>query len=266
MSESEPDQSPNRRSRLAISRQRLVELAVVVFGVLIALVLENLVQEMRFRADARELEQSFVGDIQEAVAQSLERQVVGPCLSERLRVLAERVDAATGGLGPADGERGGNIPFALPQVYRAPTRVWVTASFDRALGSEAFKRIPADRAAEYAGLFAQIALVQTLNEAEYIAISGLAPLAYSQPDLTAEVRADALQQIALVDRYQGVLAISSNQIIETAFSLSKVGDEVRRPFDEQKEALLEEFLESRTAYGDCVDLTVLDRLPRAPGS
>ncbi|WP_426029086.1 hypothetical protein [Brevundimonas sp. TWP2-3-4b2] len=236
----------------------MVEFTVVVLGVLVALGLENLVQEARFRTDARDLERAFVDDVSRAAFLSLERQAVTPCLIQRLRVLSERVDAATGDLEPVEASSSG-FGFATPQIYRSPTRLWVTSSFDRALGSEAFKRIPADRAVEYASLFAQIRKQQELNDAEFLAAMGLAPLAYSQLNMDAEVRADALQQISNLDRHQALIATASEQIVENALSLQLIGKDVRQFLDDD-EGFPEYRSEMIAAYGDCLDFTAMERL------
>lgn len=258
---SDSAQEPRQKTRfsLPVSRERLVEFTVVVLGVLVALGLENLIQEARFRGDARDLERAFVGDISNAVLLSLERQTVTPCLTQRLRFLSERVDAATGDTQPIEGVSS-SFSYATPQVYHSPIRVWVTASFDRALGSEAFKRIPADRADEYASLFAQIRRQQELNDAEFLAAMGLAPLGYSQPDMNAEVRADALQQISNLDRHRAVIVAGSEQIVEAALSLP-IGKDVRRWLNEDDEAAYQKYRSKlRATYGDCVDFTAMDRL------
>jgi len=237
----------------------LVEFAVVVLGVLVALGLENLIQEVRFHADARDLERSFTPEVTAAVFLSLERQGGTPCLIQRLRGLSERVDAATGEMGPVEAASS-VYSYATPQIYNSPARVWATTSFDRALGSEAFKRIPTDRAAEYASLFALIRTQQELNDAEFLAATGLAPLAYSQPNMDAEVRADVLQQISNLDRHQAIIALASEQIVEAGLSLPLIGKDVRRLIIEERE-FLQEYRSGQTAlYGECYDFTALDRL------
>ncbi len=256
-SEQEPRQKP--RLKLPVSRQRMVEFAVVVLGVLVALGLENLIQEARYRADARDLEQGFVADVSSAVFFALERQAVTPCLVQRLRSLSERVDAATGDLAPIETSSGG-FGYATPQAYRSPTRLWVTASFDRALGNEAFKRIPADRAIEYMTLFSLIGSQQELNDAEFLAAMGLAPLAYSQPNMNAEVRADALQHISNLDRHQAVILTGSEQIVEAAMALPLIGKAVRSAISEDPQGLRDYRSSMNAAYGDCVDFTALDKL------
>jgi hypothetical protein len=259
MPESAPEPRQKPRFSLPVSRQRMVEFAVVLLGVLVALGLENLIQEARFRGDAKDIEQALVTDISRAVFLSLERQAVTPCLLQRLRLLSEHVDAATGHMEPVEAVPS-SFNFATPQIYRSPTRLWGTASFDRALGSEAFKRIPANRADEYAGLFAQIRSQQELNSAEFLAAMGLAPLGYRQPNLTAEVRADALRQISNLDRHQSLIATASEQIVEASLSLPWISKEVRQWLLEEEESLVGYREEMRTAYGDCVDFTAMERL------
>lgn len=260
MSEPEPGLNPERRSRLSISRQRLVELTVVVFGVLIALGLENLIQEARYRADARDLERAFVSDLGRAVLFSLERQAIRPCLIDRVRVLSDRVSAETEDWTAADVVDQRSDVYGTPQIYRSPSRVWVTSSFDRALGSEAFKRIPAEKAAEYARIFVQIESVSDRNASEYLAVTGLAPLGYRQSSVTTEVRSDLLQQIASLDRHQALIGIATDQIITNILSFEHVGEDVQRGFAEKSDDVERFKATIRTAYGDCADLTVFDRM------
>lgn len=265
MSEPTPEPRPRTRLRLPVSRQRLVEFTVVVLGVLVALGLENLVQELRFRADARDIERAFVTDLARAVRLSLERQAVKPCLRQRVRLLSDRVGVETEEL-PALGPVSASPWYSLPQIYRSPSRTWVTTSFDRALGSEAFKRIPAERAARYAGIFAQIKIVSDLNDSEYLAVTGIAPLGYQQSSLTSEMRADLLRQIADLDRHQALIGIGTEQISNRILTFEDVGEKVRRDVRADD---LETFKATiRASYGGCADLSVFDRLnaPAKPGS
>lgn len=265
MSEREVEERPKRRVTWSMSRQRLVELAVVVFGVMIALGLENMVQEVRLRGDARELEAAFRDDILGAVQYSWERQVIAPCLTQRLSALTEQVVAPGGGWEAAPAVSTGNIAFALPMPYRAPTRVWTTATFDRALGSEAFKRIPRERAESYSALFAQIEARRENNAAEYVAVSSLAPLAFAQADVDAEVRAQLLQSLSVLDRYRGLALIQSDQIISRALSL-RGGADIRALVLDYRSEMDELAVSTRANYGDCVDLEATDRLMKRAAS
>ncbi len=270
MSEPEPEPEPEvearpeRRVGWRPSRARLVEMTVVVFGVLIALGLENAVEEVRLRGDARRLEEAFRTDILSAVQNSWERQVVAPCHSQTLAALTERVATGEGDWEAAPTALGEMI-LAVPLPYRAPIRPWVTASFDRALGSEAFKRIPRERARAYAGLFTEIEYRRQENMAEYFAISGLAPLAFSQAEANAEVRADMLQNLSLVDRHSRLALRQSEEIIERALALTGEADirpqvlESRSYFDRRMEV-------AEANYGPCVDRSATERLMKQAAS
>lgn len=267
MSEPEPDPRPRPRLRLPVSRQRLVEFTVVVFGVLVALGLENLIQEARFRADARDIEQAFVPELRRAVLHSLERQAVAPCLVQRLRDVGDRVSMATDEMEAVDVVQSSvGIGLARPLVYRSPSRTWITSSFDRAIGSEAFKRIPSERAAEYAAVFAQIRRQGERNDAEFMVAAALDHLSYANSEINAEIRADTLNQIAALDRYQLLITLVSEQIISAIFSLPEIGEDVRLAFvgDDEDLDLFKRTLKSN--YGECVDLSVFDRLDTAAAS
>lgn len=265
MSEPEVGDRPERRVGWRLSRQRLVEMTVVIFGVLIALGLENLVEEVRLRIDARRLEEAFRADILSAVRNSWERQIIAPCQARTLSALTERAVTRERGWDAAPSVRNGSIVLVLPQPYRAPTRIWTTATFDRALGSEAFKRIPSERAAAYSTLFASIEARRELNEAEYLAISSLAPLAFSQADVDAEVRADVLQNLSLVDRQRALALVGADQFIERALALKGGADirpqilSYRSEFDRRAEQV-------QAAYGDCIDRSATDRLMKLAAS
>lgn len=259
MSEPLPDPRPKPRFSLTVSRERLIELGVVVFGVMIALGLDNLVQEVRLRGDARELEKAFRADIIEAVSNSWERQLVDPCQRQTLASLTERANSSEGGWEAAPDV--GGLSLTLPAPYRTPTRLWTTASFDRALGTEAFKRIPLERADAYAVLFAQIATRREENAAEFQALSSLAPLAFTQTGVDAEVRAGLLQSLSEIDRQRGLAVLVSEQLIAHAFSLPG-GDDIRAEFLRNRSAFEAEADQRGAIYGECIDRGATERLMR----
>lgn len=265
MSEPEVGDHPERRVGWRLSRQRLVEMTVVIFGVLIALGLENLVEEVRLRIDARRLEESFRDDIVSAVQNSWERQLIAPCQIRSLSALTERAVAREGGWDAAPSVRNGSIVLVLPQPYRAPTRIWTTATFDRALGSEAFKRIPRERAEAYSMLFASIEARRELNAAEYLAISSLAPLAFSQADVDAEVRADVLQNLSLVDRQRALALVGADQFVERALALTG-GADIRPQILAERSEFDRRAEQAAAAYGPCVDRSATDRLMKLAAS
>nr|WP_313427245.1 hypothetical protein [Brevundimonas diminuta] len=261
MSEAEVEARSRSRFKWPLSRTRLIELTVVVFGVVIALGMESVAEEIRLQGDARELESAFQSEVFYAVVYSWERQAAEPCLSQRLASLAQRVAAA--GEGPWTAEPdfrrvAGGLEFATPQTYRSPSRQWMTTTFDRALSTEAFKRIPRDRAAEYAGIFGLMAERRDANSAEFLSAAALAPLAYDGVEMNAEIKADMLQQIALVDRHRALALVSSDLIIEAALALP--GNGVRSAIRENRNLFTEMGQRAREGHGACVDLGATERL------
>lgn len=243
-----------------MSRQRLIELGVVVFGVMIALALENLVQEVRLRGDARDLERAFDEEVLAAVVYSLERQVSAPCFRQDLAQVEQRV-IQPGGAAEAMTFPPvmGNYVYVMPQPYRPVTRFWTTAAFDRALGSEAFKRIPSGRAAEYAMMFALITRRGAENAEEFMAASRLTPAAYAEADMGDEVRADTLRDLSLLDRYNAIAAGSADQLIGLAFSMSG-GDRLAASVLANEADIRRMITPTRPDYGVCADQGAIDRL------
>lgn len=232
--------------RWGLAPQRVTELAVVVFGVLIALGLENTVQEFRWRAEARELEQLFRADLRDNLSRALERRAVDPCLSERLSALAAEADNPAGTYRPQvfPGLVDERAASKLPTAYRAPLALWRTASFERALGSEAAKRLPQERLIQYGTAFATVAVVREAQNEEANAIAALQPLAMGHRDLTAEVRADVLRDVAVADGARGKMLLGTLRLIERIEALGIEPDVawLRERLDQQ-----------RRVHGACVD-------------
>ncbi|CAN5399672.1 hypothetical protein BH09PSE1_BH09PSE1_10530 [soil metagenome] len=261
MSEPTPDPRPMPRLRLPVSRQRLMELAVVVFGVMIALGLENLVEEVRLRGDAQELEKALQKDISSAIQYGWERQAVDKCLTDKLTSLTERAISGDGSWEAAPAVSHGSISLSLPAPYRSPVRLWTTASFDRALDTEAFKRIPRERADTYAVLFASITSRREGNAAEYQALARLAPLAVPMSGVDSEVRVEMLQALSQLDRDRALALIQADQFLARALKIPG-SDAVRMGVLEQRELYAEAAQSLETNYGDCVDRGAAHRLMR----
>ena len=262
MSELTPDPPPKRKIRISISRQRMVEFTVVVLGVLVALGLENLVQEARYRADARDLERALASDIADSLFFAAERQAVAPCISQKLAAFSQHMDAAgEGPLAPVRAATGnGPLDYATPQAYRTPSRNWDTSAYERAIANESYKRIPADTARLYRLFYGQISKQDALNRNEFIAITNIAPLISGPPIIGEEVRADLRRDISYLDRHNTLMASVAQQLMEIAPEIPFVTEEVRQRFRAEPELIARSRATATAAYGDCVDFTAADRL------
>jgi hypothetical protein len=255
------DEAPIPPRRRFIARERLVELGVVIFGVLIALAFENLVQEVRWQSEARELEALFKDDITFNLAAATERRAVDRCLRQQLQLLHSRVVEARGTFAATPYVTTLDHPMRPvgAQAYRAPLRTWRTTSFDRALGTDAIKRIPRDRFLYYAGLFRVFEQLGGVQDQEFAAAADLAPLAVDHPDFNSEVRADVLRAIAAVDALRGRLALVSTQSIQIALAHGVAPNhsdvEIRGLGAGNDRRTLRQILEDqRRGRGDCVDV------------
>ena len=262
MSEPTPDPPPKRRNRISISRQRLVEFTVVVLGVLVALGLENLVQEARYRADARDLERALASDIADTLFFAMERQAVASCISEKLAAFSQHMDdAGEGPLVPVRPTEGlGPLDYATPQAYRTPSRNWDTSAYERAIAHESYKRIPAETARVYRLFYGQVNKQDNLNRDEFIAITNLAPLIGGPSIIGEEVRADLRRDLSYLDRHNTLMASVSQQLMEVAPEIPFVIEEVRQRLRADPESIARTRATATAAYGDCVDFTAADQL------
>jgi hypothetical protein len=230
---------------------------VVIFGVLVALALDNLVQEVRWRNEAQELERLFADDLQRNLAMAVERRASDPCLADRLSQLADRVSAAHGALNADREPLPPGDPTRVAVPYRAPLRPYRMTSFERALGTEALKRVPHDRFISYGVLFDWADRINNLQVEEAVAIASLAPLANYQPRFEGEVRAQALSDLALADSYRWRIAAATTQLVAEAKRSSLAPDrqvvEATQVGAQSTDTLNRVLLRARERRGACMD-------------
>lgn len=245
----EPEPGPARLSlrRLLPSRKRLTELAVVVFGVLIALGLENMVQEWRWRQEGRELEALARQELEVNLAQAIERIAVDTCLRDRVTLLASGLRGEATSYAPQPAARGTNssVNRALAQAYEPVLRPWRSASMERLMGAEASKRVPPER------LLAQSRVLTTIDsirrdQVDEVAASGrLLPLAVGVSQLDAEVRTALLADLGELDRARAGVELLSRRLVDRGIELG-VAPNIR-----DVQGRLEDV---RAVSGDCVDV------------
>lgn len=246
----EPDTKPPRArwSRLFPSRQRLIELAVVVFGVLVALWLENTVQEWRWHKETQELDLQVRSDMEENLVQAIERISLDPCLRDRIAFLAEGLsgDAAAYAPQPQQLRVRSSTGFGVPSPYLSPLRPWRTASMERLVGAEASKRFPRQRLTAYARTLTTIASIGREQIAENDASGPLAPLALGIPELTPEVRVTLLSNLGELDIARANIELVSRRLVER-------GEDLRiAPNSEKVRGILNS---NREDWGACVDVS-----------
>lgn len=246
--EAEPGPARLSLRRLLPSRKRLTELAVVVFGVLIALGLENMVQEWRWRQEGRELEALARQELEVNLAEAIERIAVDPCLRERVAFLASGLGSGAVAYAPQ--------PFTIQETTRAKRslvrpyqplpRPWRSASLERLLAAEASKRISASTLLEYSRALAVLESLRRDQADELAAAGRLLPLAVGVPQLNEEVRVSLLADLGDLERARAGLELISQRLVDRA-AVMRIA-----PYEAEIQRRLNDL---RAVWGDCVDVT-----------
>lgn len=259
MSEVLDEQQDRLRRRSLISRERLIELAVVVFGVSIALGAESLVQELRYQGDSRDLQKALADEVATALVFAAERQAVAPCIAERVTEVSSHLDGRVAEPLRQLPSSQGNIRYSLPQPYRTPARPWSSSVYDRALSSEAYKRVNLDRAYTYNALYTQIGQLRELNRSEFLLVTNLAPVITEGTITSEEVRADLRKDLAILDRHNALAVLLSQQLWDKVADIPFIEDSFRRGLESDPNwyPSMRAYVAS---YGICADVAKWDDL------
>lgn len=181
------------------------EVGSVVLGVLVALGLGEVATDIRWRFDAAEARTAMLADFERDAGVMHERQLVRPCIEQRLR----DVDALIRQAGTT-----GVMPMVSP-IGRPPTRPLVTSAWDMALTSGVLPHLSRSDASNFSTNFDMIEKMADLmngQNALWAKLSAIenAPGRVSEPFL-AELRftaAELRQQSAYVDLVAGQIVDS----------------------------------------------------------
>lgn len=247
MSEAEPQPARRRWWRWRPDRKRLIELVIIIFGVLIALGLENSVQEWRWRQEGRDLERLARQELELNLAQAIERIAVDRCLRERVAFLAAGLDKATGSYAPQPfpHDESNSTKLALPRAYQPMLRPWRSASLQRLLATEASKRVSPERLLiQSQVLFTVESIARDAGE-EHIASGRTLPLAMGIPTMTPEIRADLLADLGELDRARSGVELVARRLTDRGAELGVAPDPAE---------MRQRLIELRATWGDCVDI------------
>ena len=228
------------------------EVGVIVLGVLIALVAQQVAEDWQWRQNVARTKSDLNAQISAAVANSAERAAVDPCLSQRLSQLAIKVAASrgewTGDPYILPGERSVKefVRYAVPLVYRTPDRdfpddVWQQAKAGGVLAHMTPADIP-----RYADAFAMISTLRSLRDTESDWQAELSFLAFDGP-LGSSDRSRALSAISKLD-------IVNRKTLNAAGGLVEAAKAVGASLTPADEKMLFGFLDFQRAFrGQCVD-------------
>ena len=233
------------------------EVGIIVIGVLIALSAEQVVETIHAHSQAAAAEQRIRQELADDSALEIERVAVGPCLTQRVRRIAQQLAARTtdwsGMLFPLTPER----PMALREIYHMPARNWVTDAYREALARGDLNSLDASRRAQLAALYNQVAALAERNETEQQLATTLAPLQFNRPLSDAE-RNQMIATLARLDTINGLIMLVSRQNFQGLHDLGYSVDR-SKVFDHlgTADGWDDELAGLRKRYGNCVDASAI---------
>lgn len=191
-----------------------MEFFVVVFGVLIALWLQQWMERRREIAEMQAAENAIRDEVTEALMSLIWREAIGGCHYDRVELLQSRL--LSGGLQWVGVNENtislnlGKIPGTVaPSVYQRPVDTFTNSAWTSALATGALAPMDRERFARLVTLYDQIELLRRIRENEDDAAARLAPLGNSI-QLTPDLRAAMLQAVYQVDRARFVFGFQGS--------------------------------------------------------
>lgn len=223
------------------------EVGIIVAGVLIALGLEQYVQEQQWRQQVEQAEEAFHGELAQGARDAYERLAIQPCLQSRIGELAEQLNR--------EGPRWSAMPMklsskyyrnVLPVVYRPPYTAVFMDAWRNALADQTLNHLSVERSAQLSGLYKAREEFGRLQNQELEAAGRLTPLAYDRP-LDADGRREMLGVLAEIDRANTLLIRNSE---DTLAALKQFGVKFGKA---EVAAMRQEVLKVQRDYrGSCV--------------
>jgi hypothetical protein len=206
-------------------RTFLKEYAIVVLGVLTALVGDQIVDAMRKGHEAQATEKALQKEVGASLVSASERLMVEGCLTNRLAQLSQ-------GLRHGDGRwRANPSPEPVgrvrgPQAYFAPRRLWTNASWQAVLASGGAAHLTQDRLRMFGVYYQYIDLLRDMNGREHSIVAEVQPLASDQ-SFSADKRVDLQADLAELDQLNFEISRASGQLLERAQRNGLVPDAAR---------------------------------------
>lgn len=228
------------------------EVGVIVLGVLIALVAQQVAENWQWRQTVERTKTDLNAQISAAIANSAERAAVDPCLSQRLSELATKV-AASRGEWKGDpyilpGERSVKevVRYAVSGVYRTPERGFPDDVWQQAKAGGVLSHMTPTDIALYADAFSGVSSLRSSSEPEQELQAELSFLAFDGP-LSPSDRARALSTISKLDQINRNTLNNASLLVEAAKA-------VGASLASADEKLLFDYLDIQRRFrGQCVD-------------
>lgn len=204
-------------------RKFFAEVGIVVVGVLLALLAQQLVDGLSWRKQVRLTDQALTDELSDAIANASERMMVDQCLRDRLNSLITKLRDSDGAW-TADPMRLGNTPrysisTIAPVAYRAPTRTWGQSAWEAAKASGVLNHMPRERVAGYAAIYALMDDERRWQRTEETLYPQLVHLSFDG-SIDAQARREALSTLGHLDWLNGSLVNAGEQLIAATRKLN----------------------------------------------
>ena len=228
------------------------EVGVIVLGVLIALVAQQVAENWQWQQTVARTKADLDDQIHAAIANSAERAAVDPCLSQRLSELATKIAASRGEwkgdpyILPGASTAKGTVHYAVPRVYRTPERDFPDDVWQQAKAGGVLAHLTPADIALYAEAFANVAALRAYSVPENELQPELSFLAFDGPLGPAE-RARALSTISRLDTINRDTLNRASLLVDSAKALGST-------LSAADEKMLFGYLDNqRRSRGQCVD-------------
>ena len=184
-----------------------MELVVVVAGVLIALWLQEWVEQRRELAAMDSAEDAIHDEVRAALESLVWREAISRCHLDRANLIKAGLTGSSDDWPGLDenaltaASPGGRFaaPLVVPSVYNRPVDTFTDSAWSSALATGALAPMDRERFGKLVSIYDQIRLLQRTRELEDHAATKISALAFPMR-LTPETRAELIQALYDLDR------------------------------------------------------------------
>ncbi|MBL8545568.1 MAG: hypothetical protein JNL81_03845 [Hyphomonadaceae bacterium] len=232
------------------------EVAIIVFGLGITLIAQDLISNANRARATREATDAVEVDLVMLYLHSSERLAVEPCRREQFRALADRLQRS-------DGYWTAQIPasinlhadtMVLPRVLRSPHRPWSDATWRALLSSDAAINMDRQRFTHISSIFSSAQMLRDRQVAAFDLAGELSHLSISGP-LDAAQRRDTYAILSRLASMEGIMTVHGRQVHQALTEIEFHNEQRFIRFTSGDVDLADFIAKDVEIYGTCVDTT-----------